>query len=437
MTDNVTENDIEERTTSPVVPLARNRNYQILWASQAISIFGTNAILIAFPLLVLALTGSPAASGIVLGVAAAAELVGGLPAGALADRWDRKKIMLLCEAIETVATAGLILALWWHVASIALLAVVAAIMGGCESVFRPAETATLPNIVPEQQVGGAVAMNSARVYLGNLSGTAAGGFLFAIGRLVPFAANLVAHAASFVALLFLRLPARDTPAPAPVGKLGAEMAAGLAFMWRHRHIRVTILCAVVLNLFFSAFYIVIIVVARTRGVPSGEIGVMAAMLGVGGILGSLAAPYLTKVLTPYQSIIGVFWVLTALTPVTVFISNGYLIGALFAGMALLPPAANTAIMTEQLLLTPDDMRGRLTGVFGVLAGLASTVGPALGGVLVQLMSDSGAVLFCATGIALVSVAVTVSPTLRHFPSRRGGTVTESPSVSVEKGTTHG
>lgn len=404
-------------TTEPTtVPLSRNRNYQILWGSQALSIFGVNATFIAFPLLVLALSGSAAASGLVLGVSAAAELVAGIPAGALADRWDRKKIMLGREAVQTVTTAGLVLALWWHVANVALLLVVAAVLGACEAMFRPSETASLPNIVPTEQVSGAISMNAARAYLGNLSGTAAGGFLFAIGRFVPFAANLVAHAGSFVALLFLRLPARAAPPPAPVRHLGAEMVAGLRFMWGHRHIRVTALCAVVLNLFFSAFYIVVIVLARTRGMPSGEIGIMAAMLGVGGIAGAFAAPWLTRRLRPYLSIISVFWALTVLTPLAVFVHSGYLMGGLFAAMALLPPAANTSIMTEQLLRTPDELRGRLSGVLGVLAGVAVALGPTLGGALAQAVSGTEAVLLCSAGIAVVTVLVTMSPTLRHFPA---------------------
>jgi len=416
----------EQQTEAPVVPLSRNRNYQILWGSQALSIFGVNATFIAFPLLVLALSGSAAAAGLVLGVSAAAELVAGIPAGALADRWDRKKIMLGCEAVQTVTTAGLVLALWWHVANVAMLLVVAAVLGACEAVFQPAETASLPNIVPTDQVSGAISMNAARAYLGNLSGTAAGGFLFAIGRFVPFAANLVAHAGSFVALLFLRLPVRAGPPSAPVRHLGAEMVAGLRFMWGHRHIRVTALCAVVLNLFFSAFYIVVIVLARTRGLPPGEIGIMAAMLGVGGIMGALAAPYLTKRLSPYQSIISVFWALTVLTPLAVFIHSGYLMGVLFAAMALLPPAANTAIIAEQLLRTPDELRGRLSGVLGVLAGVAAALGPPLGGALTQAVSGTAAVLVCAAGIAVVTVLVTVSPTLRHFPV-----------LPAQKGTTDG
>ncbi|HJP77434.1 MAG TPA: MFS transporter [Pseudonocardiaceae bacterium] len=405
----------ESQTTTVVVPLTRNRNYQILWGSQALSMFGTNATYIAYPLLVLVLTGSPALSGLVLGVSAAAELVAGIPAGAFADRWSRKRIMLICEAVQAVTTAVFVLALWWHLANAAMLLVVAVVLGACESVFRPAETACLPSIVPGEQVAGAVAGNAARGYLGNLAGTAAGGFLFAISRALPFVANLLAHGVSLLALAFLRLPDREPAPPVPLRHLGREMLDGLRFMWAHRNIRVTSLCAVLLNLFFSAFYIVIVVLARSRGMSSGEIGVMVAMLGVGGILGALAAPRLTRILSPYQCIVGVFWTLTVLTPLAVFVHNGYLMGVLFAAMALVPPAANTAIISEQLLSTPDELRGRLSGVLGVLAGAAAAIGPTLGGALTAAVSGVTAVLCCSAGIALLTVLATISPTLRHFP----------------------
>ena len=199
--------------------------------------------------------------------------------------------------------------------------------------------------------------------------------------------------------------------------MSREIVTGLKWVWRHRHIRVMAMCAVVLNLFFSAFYLVIIVLARSRGVPAGEIGVMAAMLGVGGIAGALVAPYLQSKLTPYLSIAGVFWALTALTPIAIVVHNGYLMGALFFAMAVLPPTANTTIMTEQLLLTPDELRGRLSGVVGLLAGIAGAAGPMLGGVLTEAVSGGTAVLVCAGGIAAVTVLVTVNPTLRRFPRR--------------------
>ncbi|HWC78501.1 MAG TPA: MFS transporter [Pseudonocardiaceae bacterium] len=408
-------------STRPAAPLLRNRNYQLLWSSQALSLFGMNASTIAFPLVTLVLTHSPADSGVVLGVAAAAGLIVGVPGGALVDRWNRKKIMLYCEAIQAVAAGSLVLTLWWNVATVAQLAVVAAIMGGSEALFRPAENACLPAIVPTDQLPGAVAMNAARAYLGNLGGTASGGFLFALGRFVPFAADLITHGLACIGLAFVRIPAR-TVAPQPIHQLGREMAEGLRWVWGQPHIRTTTLCAAVLNLFFSAFYVVVIVVAQLRGMPAGEIGVMAAMLGVGGVAGSLAAPLLTKRFSPPVLVIGVFWVLAALTPLAVLIHNGYLMGLLFLVMALLPPAANTAIVTEQLILTPDELRGRLTGVLGVISGLAGAVGPVLGGAAVAAVSGGRALQLCAAGIAASALLATASRSLRHFPKHSGSTV---------------
>jgi MFS family permease len=394
--------------------LSRNHNYRLLWASQALTGFGINASMIAFPLLVLTVTGSAASSGLVLGAIAAAQLLVGLPAGALVDRWNRKNVMLACEAAQAIALASLVGALWWDRASVAHMVAVAVVIGVCAALFTPAEEASLPSVVPAEQLSTAVAMNSARGYLGHLSGTAAGGFLFAAGRALPFVADVLTHATAFVALAFLRLPSGEVRAQ-PSRHLGREMAAGLRWVWRQPHIRVTALCAVVLNLFFSAFYIVVIVLAQARGVPTGEIGVMAAMLGVGGVVGALVAPYLHRALRPQASIIGVFWVLTVLTPVAALISSGYLMGVLFFAMALLPPTANTTIITRQLLLTPDELRGRLSGVMGLTAGLAAAVGPVLGGFLASAVSGERAVLLCAGGIAVATLLVTISPTMRGFP----------------------
>src|SRR5438270_13521201 len=103
---------------------------------------------------------------------------------------------------------------------------------------------------------------------------------------------------------------------------------------------------------------------------------MAAMFGIGGICGALAAPYLHRIMSPYLSIIIAFWTLTILTPLAIFINNGYLMGALFGGMAFLVPTASTTIDTYQLLLTPDEIRGRMSAVMGVTIGVASVVGRA-------------------------------------------------------------
>ena len=155
-------------------------------------------------------------------------------------------------------------------------------------------------------------------------------------------------------------------------------------------------------------------VVNTRTL-AGEIGIMAGMMGVGGILGSLVAPRLYQRLSPYMAIISVFWALTLLTPLAIFIENGYLMGILLAVMALMAPTANTAINTYQLLLTPDELRGRMSSVMGVLVGSAAIAGPALGGLLMEVIPSNQAILLCAAGLGVVTVLGTISPTIRRFP----------------------
>lgn len=78
-----------------------------------------------------------------------------------------------------------------------------------------------------------------------------------------------------------------------------------------------------------------------------------------------------------------FWALATLAPLAAVVGSGYMLGGLFALMALLAPTANTTIITHQLLLTPDNLRGRLSGTLNVAVGAAAAAGPALGGVLAE------------------------------------------------------
>src|SRR5262249_39195412 len=124
--------------------LSRNRNFTLLWTSMLASEFGFNGAAIAFPLLVLATNGSAAGARLVLGTAAVAPPAAGLPAGALADRWNRKYIMLGCEAAQAIAGASVVAAIFLHVMSVPQLVVVAAVIGVSAALFEPAEDASLP-----------------------------------------------------------------------------------------------------------------------------------------------------------------------------------------------------------------------------------------------------------------------------------------------------
>ncbi|WP_260639564.1 MFS transporter [Streptomyces angustmyceticus] len=396
-------------------PLWRNRDYNILWISRSLTEVGFNASTMAFPLLVLAVTRSPGTAGLVQGVNAAAQLLAGLPGGTLVDRWNRKAVMLTCEAVRAVALLWLVRMIWTGTAAVWHMAVVAAVLGVCSALFDPAEEASLPHVVPPEQLATAVSMNHARNSIGHLVGTALSGALFGVKRVLPFLADALTHLVSFGLLLFVRLPKREgRAAGAPPANLRREALEGLKWVWGHRLIRVTAMCAVAVNFLFQVLYLVIIVVAQQSGVPSAQIGVMAAMFGAGGLLGALAAPRLYARCGPRVSVVLTFWTMAVLAPVTLTTGNGIVMGLVLAGIAFLAPTANTAVSTYQLLTTPDHLRGRLSGVIGLVAGISTALGPVVGGLLMECAGARWAILLSAFGIAVLAVTVTLNPTLRGF-----------------------
>src|SRR5918912_691415 len=108
-------------------PLRRNRDFLLLWSGQAISELGTRTAWIAYPLLVLALTGSPAKAGIVGFANRFPLVVFSLPAGALVDRWERKRIMLVCDAGRAVGVGSIALSLALGRLAFAQIVLVAAV----------------------------------------------------------------------------------------------------------------------------------------------------------------------------------------------------------------------------------------------------------------------------------------------------------------------
>lgn len=393
------------------VPLRRNRAYHLLWIGTTVSETGLNVSTIAFPLLALAATGSPGVAGAVSAVNALAQVAAGLPAGALVDRWDRKKIMVSCVLVRAAMLGVLAAAIaTGHVTSWLLL-VTAAVAGAATSLFDPAERASLPSVVTAEQLPTALSVNTARMHLGQLAGTSGGGFLFGLGRAVPFLADALAHLVAFLALVFVRLPERERRR-SPLSAIPREIAAGFAFLARQPFLRSTTLLLLGLNLLFQALFLVVIVAAEGSGAAPGQVGIMAAMFGIGGLIGALLAPRISRSLTPRQAIIGIIWLLAALVPLMALTSGAMVWGGFLAAMAFLAPSAYTVIGTQQILLTPDDMRGRLNAATNLFGGGAQAGGAALGGLLSQWLSGPQAMLCCAGGLALLGVVGTAAGSLR-------------------------
>jgi MFS family permease len=260
------------------VPLRRNRDFMVLWSSQVVSTVGTCVTSIAFPLLVLAMTHSPAKAGIVGFAQTLPFLLLYLPAGAFIDRWDRKRTMLGCDAGRAVALGSIAItaALGWL--SVAQVIVVALVEGSLFVLFDLAEGAALPQLVTEEQVPAAVAQNQAKAQGADVVGQPLGGVLFSTARLLPFLVDAVSYVISFAALLFIRRPFQQPRARQPT-PLKTEIGEGLLQVWREPFLRAAVGGIGGINLVFNALTLVLIVRAKELGASPALIGAMFALSG--------------------------------------------------------------------------------------------------------------------------------------------------------------
>jgi MFS family permease len=203
----------------------------MLWIGQLLSDTGSQIGLLAYPLLILALTHSAVLAGVVGTARSIALLCLQLPAGALSDRLDRRLTMVVCDVMRTVLLALLAILIVVHLASWPVVLIVCVVEGGAGAIFNPAATAALPGIVADSQLEEAWAATEGRSYAASLAGPALGGVLFGLGRAVPFLTDAVSYAVSFGTVS--RIRGRFRPQTAVERKaLWREVADGLRVVWQ-------------------------------------------------------------------------------------------------------------------------------------------------------------------------------------------------------------
>ncbi|HVU68669.1 MAG TPA: MFS transporter, partial [Ktedonobacteraceae bacterium] len=137
-------------------PLWRNRTYLLLQGGQLVSFIGDQQQFIALPLLILALTGSAVQAGLAVGLSTIAVLAVSPLAGALVDRWDRRRTMLICDTGRLLLTLSIPLTFWFHLLSMPQLYLVVVLTGVLGTLFNVAQTAALPNVVTREQLPAAL-----------------------------------------------------------------------------------------------------------------------------------------------------------------------------------------------------------------------------------------------------------------------------------------
>jgi fucose permease len=427
-----------------MVPLRRNRDFQLLWGGQAVSVLGSQTSKIAYPLLVLAMTGSPAKAGIAGFAAMLGYLLFPLPAGGLADRHDRKRIMIVCDALRLAAVGSIAVAGWAaHITYVQVL--VAGFIEGTASVFFGlAQRAALPMLVHPSQRSVAVGQNEARQNAAQLAGPALGGWLFGLSRAAPFAADAVSYLASLVTLPFIKTPmqaaaaaALSTASPSAAGSRGlrAALGEGLAWTWREPFLRYSAFFAASVNMLLQVLALGLIVLARHDGASPAQIGLIVGSMGAGGLAGAFVAPWFQARIPAGLAITGCMWIWAALIALIVLVRAPLWLCPIVACFGFVGPTWNVSVQTYRMQITPNQMLGRTSSLTLQIAWGVIPLGSLLAGFLLQAVSAAATMTVVAAGMAVTAAAATMLAPIRDAGrgNRRGNRRGDRPRPPASAG----
>ena len=383
------------------MPMSHGRNFHKALAASGFANLADGVLWVALPLLAVQLTRSPL---LIAGITVAARLPWLLApvAGAYADRLDRRQSMVRVNLVRFVLLGGLALAVTVDLASLAMLYVVAVLLGVAETLFDTSAQSLLPAVVDRDQLTRANSRLFAVELVANtFIGPPLGGLLAAAGLAlalgVPAAAYLVG--AGCLALIVGGFRATGA-APAGSTRLRDDIAEGTRFVWRHPVLRPLAIMLGLQNMAFTAAFAVFVLFAVApgpMGLSEAGYGVLTATLGVGSLLGSwLAAGVerrLGRVRTLVLSVVlnGISLIVPVVTALSVPIGASMLASG--AGIVFW----NVITVSLRQRITPDRLLGRMNASYRLVGWGTMPLGAALGGILAEALGLRGAFLAAALG----------------------------------------
>jgi len=386
-------------------------NLRLLLSGSTASIMGSRTVAFAYPLLVLAVTGSSVMAGWVAFAAMVPSMIFYLPAGIFVDRWDPRRTMLICETGSGVVGLILVTALFLDRTGAIFLAACAFITGTLAVFYQLAEVKVVPLIVAQSDTPGALAKIEARNSLSSIVGRAAGGFLYAAAQFLPFLANALASLFSATLILLMRPARRAAPGNNRPGFRLTDFGPAMALFRRDRFFLASVLVGGVGNVIIHATFFVFLVGETLRGSSLTTLGLAFACTGAGGILGSLMANALFK-RYGYRLYIYTLWTWAGAMAVLVVAVNqvGFAVAASLLTAA--GTAGNVAVGTYVYRRVPEDILARVVSVDATFTFAGQAIGPVIGGVLLTFSGMRGAYSALFVSMALVAAGATAVPALR-------------------------
>jgi MFS family permease len=402
------------------------RSYRRLWTASAVSTLGDGVYLAALPLLAAELTSDPLAVSVVTFAGWLPWLLFALPAGALVDRLDRRRVMWMVDAARLLVVGAVCAAVPAGWASIPLLALAGFLVGTGQTLFENAAQSMVVTVVGRDprrleqangQLGAALTVGQ------QLVGPPAGSAAFALAPWLPFLADSVSFGVS--SALVAAIPGRFTPkgaaAGAPVRSLRAEIAEGLRFLLGHRLLRAAVLLVGVSNLAFMAGEAILVLFARQElGLGSVGYGLLLAAAAAGGVPGSLLAARVGRRVPAGPLIVG--GVLAGAVAMAVFglASSPWVAGAAHVATGAVWGVWNVVVMSLRQTIVPDRLMGRVVGAIRLIGFGSIPVGALLGGLLGRTLGLRAPFLLGAAVLAAAALAALPVITTSAVAAARAG-----------------
>jgi hypothetical protein len=375
-------------------PSLRGTGFGRLWTSTGAANLGDGVLFAGLPVLATSLTTSPTAIAAVTVSLMLPMVLSALPAGAVADRADRRRVLVVGNAVRAGALVGAAVLAATVDLRLALVYAAALVGSSSEMLVDTTAQAAVPGLVPDARLDGANARLMVTQRVGNDAvGAPIGAALAGVGAVALFAPSATLYLLAALAALRLRLrhPRADaTPdrsGDRVLRALRREVRAGIDHLRGHVLLRRLALAAALSNLGNTAFAAVaVLYVIGPLGLPASSYGLLLVALAAGGLLGGLAAEPLLRRVGPAVGIRAGFAgsVLAYLA-----LALGHHVGVAVAALGLLGAASmviNVAARTLRQRLVPDVLLGRVSASMAALALVATPAGAVLGGVVAEVAS---------------------------------------------------
>lgn len=380
-------------------PLRRNAAYLLLTTGRFAQAIGAGVGTFAVPLLAFEITGSVAQAGLISGIGQVGALVTTLPAGVVADRVNRRLLLLVAAAVGTMAWATVVVAGLsgtlgaWHLA---------AVLFGSSMVsafVNPTSAGALRAVVPAEQMANAMAVNQGRMAAVGLFAGPVGGLLYGMAHVLPFVASVVGHLIEVVAISFVRRPLNEvrTERAHPL----ADLREGLRFVGQVPLFRTVLVLITLLNLTAIALVVAINLELVRTGTDPRLIGLVDACAGISMLVGAVVAgPIVRRTRVGRFGILAIGLLAAALVVMALAPTYWVFVSMLAVGVFLYP-ALNAGFTGYLTVIIPDRMMGRAMSLLGLTGLIAAPAAPVLGSALLEGLGI-GATLWAMVG-AMVCV----------------------------------